>query len=498
MRKKKTGYTRRVFLKGAFGVSMSLPFLDAFAGREALAAGDDQITPRFFVAVRAGNGVRQEAGSEAEKFWPMQRGPLTRGMLEQLDAEGDMRSVGELADHAGKLLIVDGTRYMFPGNGCGHSGGGNQCLTATPPSETPSGNRSLATGESIDNRIQRVLCPNDPEPLTLAAGRSSSYLNEVLSYRPPSAGETNGVLRAAERNPWEVYKSLFGTPDEMSSDLLEEQIANRRLSINDLLREQLTSLRSNSSLSQADHERLDLHQQSIRDLEVRMMECHLPQQRWAEIEDADLNDLADDPVNTETITYMMMDVIALCFACDIKRAATLQIGNGNDQTVYSINGPDYPFHWISHRIQGDGASGSAPPIDNAADLHYQIDRVQMRFFKYLLDQLDQYTTPTGTLLDDCVALWTNDLGNGIGHSYNNMPYIIGGSGGGYLRQGVYIDARDTGTPSGNFVNHGQLFNTILNAVGVGEAEGAPVTDFGHKGSAEFDQAPGGEIDGMKA
>lgn len=496
MRPKKVGYSRRNFLKGALGVSMALPFLDGFALREALA--NDQILPRYFIAVRAGNGVRQATNNESEKFWPMQRGPLTAGMMTQLDGDGQMRATGELADHASKLLIIDGTRYMYPGNGCGHSGGGNQCLTATPPSETPSGNRTLATGESIDNRIQRILQPDDPEPLTLAAGRSSSYLNEVLSFRLPPAGQTNGILRSAERNPWEAYKSLFGLPGNSNGNLLEYEIAQRRKSVNDLLRDELQTLRSHRSLSSADLHRLDLHQQSIRDLETRIMECHLPDQRWAELEDADESNLHVDPVNTEAITYMMMDVVALCFACDLKRAATLQIGNGNDQTIYSINGPSYPFHWISHRIEGDGATGSAPTINNAADLHYQIDRVQMRLFKYLLDRLDEYTTSTGTLLDDTVAMWTNDLANGVGHGYTNLPIILAGSGGGYLRQGVYIDARETGSVSGNWVNNGQVFNTILNAVGVGEAEGAPILDFGHKGSDNHAQAPGGEISGMKA
>jgi hypothetical protein len=498
MKKKTT--SRRVFLKGAMGVTMALPFLDAFGGKQALAAGNDEIAPRFFVCVRGGNGVRQEAGSEPEKFWPMDTGPLTPQMLTQTDGDGDIRAVGELADFSEKLLLVSGTKYNYPGNGCGHSGGGNQCLTATPPSDTPEGNRSLATGESIDNMIQRLLCPDDPEPLTLASGRSSSYLDEVLSYREPPAGETNAILRSAERSPWEIYKSIFGQPDEMSSDLLEQEIAMRRKSVNDLLREQLTALRSNPALSRQDLIRLELHQDSIRDLEVRMMECHLPQQRWAEFEDADENDLHTDPVNTETITKMMMDVVALAFACDLKRAATLQIGNGNDQTVYSIDGPEYPFHWISHRIQGDGASGSAPPIDDAADLHYQIDRVHMRWFKYLLEQLDQYTTATGTLLDDTVAIWTNDLANGVGHSYRNLPYVIAGSGGGYLRTGVHIDARDSGgnAAGDGWVPHNQVFNTVLNAVGVGEAMGAPVTDFGHKGGDGHEQPNGGEIDGMKA
>lgn len=491
------GYSRRVFLKGAFGVTLALPFLDAFARNDATA----QLVgaPRFFVAVRAGNGVRQQAGSEDEKFWPMELGPLTSEMMTRLDATGDMRATGELADYASKLLIVQGTKYSFPGNGCGHSGGGNQCLTGTPPSSFPEGNRSLATGESIDNLIQRTLNPMDPEPLTLASGRSSSYLNEVLSYREPPAGETNGVLRAAERSPWEVYKTIFGVPDAMSSDFLTQQVALQRKSINDLLREQLTALKNNPAMSRQDLLRLDLHETSIRDLEVRMMECHLPQMEWAAIEDADINQLHTDPVNTETITYMMMDVIALCFACDLKRAATLQVGNGNDQTVYSINGPEYPFHWISHRIQGDGASGSAPAIENAADLHYQIDKVQMRFFKYLLDRLDSYPTANGTLLDDCVAMWTNDLANGVGHGYNNVPYILAGSGGGYLRTGYHIDARDTGAQGGDgWVPHNQVFNTVINAVGVGEELGAPVLDFGHKGGQGFNQPEGGEIGGMKA
>lgn len=489
---------RRTFLKGAFGVTMALPFLDLFETRRAN-AGLPGIQPRFFVCVRNGNGVAQQAGSEPEKFWPMDKGVLTRQMLLQTDAQGDLRVVGELADHAQKLLVVSGTRYSYPGNGCGHSGGGNQVLTATPPSATPSGNRSLATGESLDNMIQRIMSPDDPEPLTLASGRSSSYLDEVLSFRLPANGETNGQLRAAQRNPWDVYKTLFGEPGGDTSDFLDQQVARQRKSVNDLLREQLDSLKRNPGMSREDQNRLQLHQDSIRDLEMRMMECHLPEQQWATIRDASLNDLHLDPAETEDITMMFMDIIALAFACDLKRSATLQIGNGNDQTVYGVGGPDYPFHWISHRIQGDGASGSAPVIENAANVHYLINRLHARWFKYLLDQLDRYTTATGTLLDDSIAMWTNDLANGVGHSYQNLPTILAGSGGGYLRTGYHIDARDSGSKDGSgWVPHNQVFNTILNAVGVGEALGQPVSNFGHKGGNGHEQAPGGEIPQMKA
>ena len=83
------------------------------------------------------------------------------------------RAVNELADYADKLLMVRGTKFAFPGNGCGHSGGGNQCLTAAKVSDDPSGNESLAMGESVDNRIARELNPaSNPDPLTLYAGRS--------------------------------------------------------------------------------------------------------------------------------------------------------------------------------------------------------------------------------------------------------------------------------------------------------------------------------------
>lgn len=135
---------------------------------------------------------------------------------------------------------------------------------------------------------------------------------------------------------------------------------------------------------------------------------------------------------------------------------------------------------------------------NTKSLHHKIDRLQLRRFKYLLDRLEEQTTSTGTLLDSSVALWTNDLGSGLAHSYSNLPYIIAGSGGGYLKTGQFIDAGDTGAKDGKYVSHGQIFNTLLNAVGVGEVKGAPITDFGHKGGNGHKKPKGGEIPGMKA
>ena len=58
------------------------------------------------------------------------------------------RAVSELSPFADRLLMVRGTRFGFPGAGCGHSGGINQVLTAARV--TGEGAGSLANGESID------------------------------------------------------------------------------------------------------------------------------------------------------------------------------------------------------------------------------------------------------------------------------------------------------------------------------------------------------------
>ncbi len=209
---------------------------------------------------------------------------------------------------------------------------------------------------------------------------------------------------------------------------------------------------SRSDLSKADRERLELHFQSIRDLEVNMS-CNLPDVDIAAMEAIQSKVGTSD--NLQTVAKMQMDIIALAIACGVVRAATVQIGDGNDSTEYTINGQkQYSFHWISHRIQGDGDKGD--PIENAYLLHHEIDKIHGRLFKYLLDKLSSYSLGSGTLLDSGVAVWTNDLAD-KNHSYKNVPYVLAGGCNGFLKTGQYIDAGK--------VNNNKLFNTIGSAVG---------------------------------
>lgn len=440
---------RRKFLFGLGGVAVALPFLEGLAPKGAMAAGMAQ---KFAVFVRQANGVVQKTGDEPERYHPAALGAINDATV------GAGPAVSELKDYYSKMMLVRGVSYAFPGNGCGHSGGGNQCLTAAKVSVDPSGNKSLGMGESIDNRIARELSPG-VEPLTLYAGRMSGYINEVLSYRGPKD------LRAAERNPINAYKRLFGLPDAGAA--ASERKALMRKSVNDVVRAQMKTLLAKPQLSTGDRERLDLHFSAIRDLEV-MISAKLPDTEITAMEKMSPN--AANPDYIVDIARMQASIIALAAASGMCRAATLQIGDGNDGTEFTIGGVRYPrFHQISHRIFSDGSAGD--PIPDAVGKHHQIDRLHLQMFKVLLDKLSAYKLPTGgTVLDLGCAILTNDLATGPPHSYSNLPYVIVGGLGGYLKQGEYVDA-------GKVYNN-KIWNTIGAGVGCKNSAGGPMDDFG--------------------
>lgn len=445
---------RRRFLRGLGGAAVALPFLESVRwARPGVAAVPDKRVYSMFI--RQGNGVQQAGfGAEPERFWPRTLGTLTRDNLANVNSD---RTLSILADHADRLTLVRGTRFPFPGNGCGHSGGLNQCLTAA--SLTGTGKDSLALGPSVDWFIASRVNEPGVEPLTLMSGPQSAYIAHGLSYSGPAQ------LRGAKNNPFAVYTSLMGLAGS-SQEL--QQIAMRRKSVNDLVRDEMKELVGNPELSTTDRMRLDTHFQAIRDLEVGMA-CTLPANTVQAMQD--IRTVFEANEHRIKVADFMLELAALAFACDATRTGTLQIGTGNDGTRYTVNGVlQNTFHRISHRIDSDGSEGT--PIPNADLLHHEIDKLFAGVFKRFLDRLATYPGPSGgSLLDDSVVLWTNDLANGPPHSYSNVPQVLAGGAAGYLRTGQYIDA-------GN-VTHNRLLNTIINAVGIRNEDGSQYDSFGN-------------------
>src|SRR5690606_11739407 len=99
------------------------------------------------------------------------------------------------------------------------------------------------------------------------------------------------------------------------------------------------------------------------------------------------------------------------------------------------------FHYISHRTMSDSATGNDSTAEQA---HREIDALRMETFKKAIDAFAEYSTATGTLLNNSVVMWTNHINDGPAHSFSNIPTIIAGDGGGLLKQGEYIDLASGG------------------------------------------------------
>ena len=453
---------RRAFLRGAGGVAIALPFIEGLPERSAFGALPTKPVFAFFICTA--NGVVQKDGADPERFWPSATGAIDTA---KLMAATD-RASGVLAEHASRLLFVRGVNYPnMGGGGCGHADGLVYSLTASKP--TGSKNNAVSSGESVDTTIAKLVNPAGVDPLTLYSGLKEGFINEKLSF------SAAGQVRAAEGNPYNVYKKLMGiatpTGTPGGGNTMLDQLVKRRKSANDLVRAELNALRNRSDLSAADRMRLDQHFTAIRDLENTMtgmaVQCSTTGLDVNAITALNTGSAFRQNGKIEEVAKLQMDLVGLAFSCNLTRVATLQSGDGTDHTNYVVDGvKTEKFHYISHRVASDGGSGAAIP--NAVELHAKIDRIRMESFKYLIDRWKTYATPAGPLLDNAFAMWTSHVAAGPSHSGRNLPIIIAGSGGGYLKQGQYVD--------GAGATNAKLFNTLITAAG-GRSNGGEYSGF---------------------
>ena len=437
---------RRTVLRGLGGVVVGLPMLDIFEPKGAQA--QNATRPVYSALLLQQNGAIQK-GKE-DRFWPRAMGALDKATLTGADAD---RTLSELAAYADKIAGVRGMDFRYSDN---HDGGPVAAATAAPVKGE--GTKQLPVSESVDVFIANSLTPGI-EPLTLYAGRKGTYRDDAFSFNK------GGVLRVGDNNPWNVYQRLIGLQGTDPGTV--DKIAARRLSVNDLIRADLKQLLSRSDLSMEDRQRLDLHFTSVRELEMATTTVVGPALDPVALKAVDK--VQTDNANMEKVVRLQLDLIAFAFASNRVRTATLQVGGCNDHTRYTIKGVEAPpYHYVSHRVASDGSDGAA--IENAVELHHQIDRIHARFFKYLLDRLSAYTLPGGgTLLDSSINLWVNSVADGPPHSGDDIPHVFAGGANGFLKMGQHLRIE-------GYTN--QALNTIASAAGVRKSDGNLVDNFG--------------------
>src|SRR6185369_17908956 len=176
---------------------------------------------------------------------------------------------------------------------------------------------------------------------------------------------------------------------------------------------------------------------AIRDIEVTMGTTTFT------IPDADVTTMKSmdakpyDQSTRDTAVKLFMDLMAFSAAADYSRVAVLKIGDRIDDHVYTYNGQSAKFHDVSHR-----------QVANSVDFHQYIDRMMLNYYKYLLDTVSAYTTPTGSLLDQGVTIYCNQCATGA-HSFSNVPWILAGTANGYLKKGQHIVVGTGAQPGGS-------------------------------------------------
>jgi hypothetical protein len=442
---RRTLINRRAFLR-AGAVAVGLPFLEGLPERSAWAADAPPVFSLFIVAA---------CGVVGSKFFPSAVGPLSAASLA---GETD-KATSVLSPHAENLLFLKNVNFPMSGpTACGHAQGLCMSLTAAPSGGA--GQTAYSNGISADLVIAQAVNASGSDPLTLYAGnRNNGYIAERISFK----GSGSGQVRSADDNPYTLYAKLIGVSGSSGTaasgnlpsgtDAAAELLASRK-SVNDLIRAELSSLMSQPALSAADKQRLQQHFDSIRDTEVKITQmgaaCAKDGLSTSQIEAYKSGLAFKTNGMIEDVAKLQLELVSLAFACNFNRVATLQHGDATDKTIYSVPSNaslGWPFHYISHRVQSDAASGSNPTAEQA---HAEIDVLRM---KTLLHGLDHFKARG--LFDKSFIMWTNHIADGPSHSFKNVPFIIAGDAGGYLKQGAYVD-------TGNVTNN-RVFNTLIAA-----------------------------------
>jgi hypothetical protein len=275
-------------------------------------------------------------------------------------------------------------------------------------------------------------------------------------------------------SPYKAYQAIIGVVGNGTTGTTADAQAqalrgSRSKSINDILRPQIQALLARTDLSTGDRARLDQHLTAIRDIEVQMTSTMLT------IPAADVTTMKGmdakpyDQSTRDNAVKLFMELMAFSAAADYSRVAVLKIGDRIDDHVYTYNGQSAKFHDVSHR-----------QVPNAIDFHQYIDRMMLNYYKYLLDTLSTYSTPTGPLLDQGVAIYCNQCATGA-HSFSNIPWIQAGSANGYFKKGQFLNVGSALQPAGSQDGKGgdpsvsgvnKILNTVLTAAGV------PTDNFG--------------------
>jgi hypothetical protein len=208
-------------------------------------------------------------------------------------------------------------------------------------------------------------------------------------------------------DPYQMFGKLYGR--------LKDQ--ENLKSILDGLQDDLRKV--GSQVSVEDRRLLDEHAAFVREMEKELKESGNQAVGHA-VPELEPGVRAEND-NMPRLSKMQIDLMVKSFAADFARVATLQFTNSVGQARMRWLKIDQGHHELSHKEDKDQES---------QDKLTRINQWYCEQMAYLAKRLAETPEPGGhgSLLDNTLIVWTNELGKGNSHTLDNIPFVLVGNG----------------------------------------------------------------------
>jgi Protein of unknown function (DUF1552) len=420
--------SRRTFLKGA-GTAVALPFLDAMV--PALAGAQAASRPVRMAFVYVPNGIIM-ANWNPTYEGTLQELPRTLKPLEPF--KKDITLLGNLTHNTGRALL-DG-----PGD---HGRCAGSYLTGVQVRKTLVDIKaSVSCDQLVANEIGRQTrfpslelgIEDARQAGDCDSGYSCAYTNN-LAWR----NETQPLPPVLD--PRSLFDRLFGEDAALSPEARAQK--NRyRQSILDFVSEDTKTLQT--TLGPTDRRKLDDYLSSIRDVEVRIQKA---QKDNAQI-DPHMEKPYGIPQDFAEHFKLMTDMTTIAFQADLTRVVTFLVTREGSSRAYREIGISDGHHPLTHH------RNQTELIDKVAEINlYHVQQ-----FAKWVEVLKGVQEPGGSLLDNSMVVYGAGLSDGNAHLHNDLPTLIAGRGGNFIKSGRRIVYRKE-TPMCN------LFLTMMDRMG---------------------------------
>jgi hypothetical protein len=238
-------------------------------------------------------------------------------------------------------------------------------------------------------------------------------------------------------DPYQMFSKLYGR--------MKDQESLR--SILDDLQEDLATVRKLASAE--DRQLLEEHTTFVRELEQELKSGDSNTAQVGHAVPRLEPDVKQENDNIPRISKLQIELMVGSFAADFARVATLQYTN-------SVGGAQ--MHWLGIN---DGHHQLSHEPDSNEDARTKLTKINTWFCEqlaYLAKRLAETPEPggEGTLLDNTLIVWTNELGKGNSHTLDNIPFVLVGNGLDF-RMGRSLKFKD--------VPHNRLLMSLAHGVG---------------------------------